>query len=99
MYEFGLTPQIFWSLTPAQFNAISRQFDDSRACSDFGFGTIAATIVNCHRDEKKHPMPFDWTDFYPRWNHLKAEKPKMSTEQMIFFFEMLKVRQAAREET
>jgi hypothetical protein len=47
--------------------------------SDQHFGTLAALIGNIHRDRKKQPKAFTWTDFFPR---IKKRKVQTQEEMM-----------------
>ena len=53
LYEFGLTSEQFWKLTPAQFAALSKQFNLARQREDYGFGMVASVLANIHRDRKR----------------------------------------------
>lgn len=76
MYDFGLTDDRFWDLTPAQFNALSDRFDSANRRQDFRFANLISVLANIHRDEKRKPEPFTALDFMPRYDDEPEEEPK-----------------------
>lgn len=55
MYDFGLTSQQFWDLTPPQFAALSRRHDQRILHEERGPATTSFIISNLFRgkDQKK----------------------------------------------
>lgn len=67
MYDFKLSSEDFWELTPPQFAALSRRHDHHQEQRHFSAGIVASTIANCHRDPQSKPEPFTPLDFIPRF--------------------------------
>jgi hypothetical protein len=68
VYDFRLSSEDFWELTPPQFAALSRRHDQHQEQRHFGAGVVASTIANCHRDPQSRPEPFTPLDFMPRYS-------------------------------
>jgi hypothetical protein len=52
LYDFGLTEEQFWRLTPAQFGALSKRKDEENRHNDWRFGMIVSTIANLFIKER-----------------------------------------------
>ena len=79
VYDFRLSSEDFWELTPPQFAALARRHDQHQEQSHLGAGIVASTIANCHRDPQSKPEPFTPLDFIPRFT-AEEEPPKQSGE-------------------
>ncbi len=84
VYDFRLSSEDFWNLTPPQFAALSRRHDQHQEQKHFGAGVVASTIANCHRDPQSRPEPFKPQDFMPSYVLDDAETPtgEMTAEQI-----------------
>jgi hypothetical protein len=67
VYDFGLSSEQFWDLTPPQFAALSDRHDDRNQRDEFYSANVASIIANCHRDEKSRPKPYTPKDFMPSY--------------------------------
>ncbi len=65
MYDFGLSDEQFWKLTPAKFSALSGRHEHANRQSDLRAGFIGSVIANVNRDEAKKPDPYTAEDFFP----------------------------------
>jgi hypothetical protein len=74
VYDFGLTDEQFWNLTAAQFNALSRRFDNDSKRDDFRFANLISILANIHRDQEKRPQPFTALDFMPQYEGDEEEE-------------------------
>ena len=83
MYDYGLTSEAFWNLTPAQFYSLSKSLEEDELQQDFRFGIVATLIANANRNPKKRSKPFDWTDFFPRWKHLIKAKAQLTPQELL----------------
>lgn len=83
MYDFRLSSEDFWELTPPQFAALSRRHDQHQEHRHFGAGIVASTIANCHRDPQSRPEPFTPLDFMPRHFVEEAESTDEMTAEQI----------------
>lgn len=63
--ELGLTEDQYLDMTPAQYAAELRQWDNRERRKWLHTALICATIANTQRDPKKKPKPFDQNDFVP----------------------------------
>lgn len=87
MYDFRLSDEQFWNLTPAQFSALSKRLDGKTRHTDFHAGVVASTIANCHRDPKARREPFKPADFMPVYDgdETPSRGAEMSPEQILGF--------------
>lgn len=87
VYDFRLSDEQFWKLTPAQFWALSRRHDHAVRHGDLHAGIIASTVANCNRDPKRKKEPFSPRDFMPSYGDEKPEGAGggMSPEQILEF--------------
>lgn len=83
VYDFKLSSEDFWELTPPQFAALSRRHDQNQERSLFGAGIIASTIANCHRDPQSRPDPFTPQDFLPRHDDDESDSGGEMTPEQI----------------
>lgn len=75
MFNFGLSSDDFWRLTPAQFSALADRFDESVKRSDLPAGIIASTVANCNR--RTGTKMFAPKDFMPKYgDEMKQGDPK-----------------------
>mgnify|MGYP003393014344 CR=1 FL=1 len=65
----GLTPDVFWSMSPEEFDAAYLGWKARQDREDWRLGHVAAHFLNLYRDEKERPEPFDAGYFFP---HLAA---------------------------
>lgn len=49
VYDFGLTSEQFWRLTPAQFHALSKKRDDDALIHDSRMAQVICTMRNVWR--------------------------------------------------
>ena len=81
MYDYGLTDEQFWNLTPPQYYALSERHDQANRHQDLRTGIVSSTIANCHRDAKERPEPFTAQDFMPSYGD-EDEKERRSSKEM-----------------
>jgi hypothetical protein len=81
VYDFGLTEDQFWALTPAQFSALSDRFDQHNMQLDFRAGIIASTMANTVRSEKT--PPFTPQMFMPNYTGEEAKTEEMSGDEIL----------------
>lgn len=81
VFDFGLSSEQFWKLTPAQFEALSRRHEIVRQQDDLGFGIVASTVANCHRNPKKRRKPYEPADFMPKYGGESKQKKKKQTSR------------------
>lgn len=46
IYDLNLTPGQFWSMTPAQLNALFERYEIEQRRTDARFGMVVSTIIN-----------------------------------------------------
>lgn len=80
VYDFKLSSEDFWELTPPQFAALSRRHDQHEEHRHFGAGIVASTIANCHRDPQSKPEPFTPLDFIPRFTGNEGQEESSQHE-------------------
>lgn len=68
IYDFGLSAQMFWALTPAQYNALSQRKDQEDRQADYRAGLIASQVHNIFAKRPKQPL-----DFFPHWKRKKSK--------------------------
>jgi len=73
VYDYGLTDEQFKRLTPIQFHYLGKRFDATKKHQDLGFGIVASTIANAHRDHSKQKKPFVAQDFMPVYDTPKKK--------------------------
>jgi hypothetical protein len=81
VYDFGLTEDQFWALTPAQFSALSDRFDQHNMQLDFRAGIIASTMANTVRSEKT--PPFTPQMFMPNYDGEEVKPAEMSGDEIL----------------
>lgn len=86
VYDYGLTEEQFWELTPAQYHALGRRFDMEKEHNDYGFGTIASILFNAHKAKKTKAR--NWVHFYPQWEKKYAAAKKMTPQEMKEYFKL-----------
>lgn len=67
--QLRLSPDAFWNMSMGEFFAAVRGYTREQDAAFLRAGTIAAQILNVHRDPKKHGKPLTAGDIFP---HLKA---------------------------
>lgn len=75
--RMGLAPDVFWSMSPEEFDAAYQGWRDQHDHWDERLGHVAAHFLNLYRDEKQRPEPFDASYFFP---HLAPQGTTDSTE-------------------
>ena len=81
MYDFGLSDEQFWELTPPQFSALSARFDQQNKILDYRAAIIASTIANTSRS--KDDPPFTPKQFMPDYGDEEEEIEEQSAEAMM----------------
>jgi hypothetical protein len=81
VYDFGLTDEQFWELTPAQFSALSERYDQDNMRLDFRAAIISSVIANTSRG--KDDPPFTPKQFMPDYGDEEVENEEQSAEEMI----------------
>lgn len=81
MYDFGLSSDQFWDLTPPQFQVLSDRHDARSEREEFYSGLVCSVIANCNRDEKKRPEAFTAKDFMPSYAH-ETDEPETKPGEM-----------------
>ena len=83
MYDFGLTDEQFWALTPPQFSALSDRFDQENRQQDFRAAQVVSMLANCHCRKEDQP-PFTPQDFMPRYDGDEPPPSKeMTSDEML----------------
>ncbi len=80
VYDFGLTSEQFWELTPAQFSILSQRYDQENQRCDFRAALIASVIANTSRS--KEDPPFTPQMFMPDYEG-EEEVKEQSAESML----------------
>ncbi len=75
--QMGLSPDVFWSMSPEEFDAAATGWQAQQARWDERLGHVAAHFLNLYRDEKQRPEPFDASYFFP---HLAPQGAQAPTE-------------------
>lgn len=87
MYDFGLSSDQFWDLTPPQFEALSERHDTRNERDEFYAGLVASVIANVNRDAEKRPEAFQPKDFMPSQRGSEEEAApiagEMSPDQIL----------------
>jgi len=71
VYDFGLHPDVFLSITPAQFHAIGKRYELHQAQSDYRSGIIASIMYNIHRGDSAPMTP---ADFFQSLQELRGDE-------------------------
>ena len=87
MYDFGLTSEQFWNLTPPQFHALARRHDESMRLHDLWAALTSSTIANVYRDDKARPDSYRPKDF----GLLRHETEEESEQKAISFGQRLSI--------
>lgn len=80
MYDFGLTSEQFWALTPGQFDALSERHDFRSRREDFHPALVCSTLANCNRASETSKV-FEPKDFMPKYGDEEPEE--MSSEDIL----------------
>lgn len=85
IYDFDLTEDEFWALTPSRYLALSNRFLEQKQFLDLQFGWSRSMLAEVHRDKKNKPTPFQPKDFmlYPEEEAPKKERVEMTWEQQL----------------
>lgn len=75
--RMGLAPDVFWSMSPEEFDAAYQGWRAQQDRWDERLGHVAAHFLNLYRDEKQRPEPFDASYFFP---HLAPRDPHVPQE-------------------
>lgn len=75
MYDFGLTDEQFWELTPPKFAALSRRVEQTTKQQDLRFGMVCSVVANANGG-KKGGGHFTAMDFVPKYGDEEEEQPK-----------------------
>lgn len=82
VYDLGLRSDDVWKLTFAQFYALSQRKDINRTMDDLGFGIVASTVANVHRDSKRRAKPYEPKDFIPDYSGKNQRKVRLKPEAL-----------------
>ena len=82
MYDFGLSDEQFWALTPAQFSALSDRFDDKNRREDFRNAHVISVMCNLHGRGKDDP-PYTPHMFMPDYDGEDKPSSEMTAEDML----------------
>lgn len=82
MYDFGLTDEQFWNITPPQFSALSDRFDQNNRHQDFRTAQVMSMLANCHCRGKDDP-PYTPQMFMPEYEGEEAATPTEMTGDEI----------------
>lgn len=70
-------------------------FGDKRG--DIQAGLIAQVIANVHRDSRRHPEPYELSDFLPKFvDDPPKLKPRQSVEEQLAFMLALQAKNNAK---
>lgn len=83
IFDFGLTTDQFWELTPGQLWALGKRFEYAIERQEFGAGLITAAICNVNRPSNSPAMKPE--DFMPS----KAKRSRQNPQQMLELVKML----------
>jgi len=79
----GLGEEEFWSLMPAQFDALCQRHREQEERADWRAGLICSVLANIHRDPKRS-RTFKPQDFMPVYAKSTEGKPQeVSENQML----------------
>lgn len=56
VYDFGLTSEQFWALTPPQYAALAERHDHATEQDEYRAGIVASTIANTNRGKDTKPF-------------------------------------------
>lgn len=87
-YNLHLNDSEFWSLTAAQFSALCRRYGSDMERQDFRAAQICMLFANAYRDTKRHPQPFEITDFMlskPQFDKEEPQSQDMLRKKLDFF--------------
>jgi len=77
MFDYRLTQEQFWSLTPYQFWAIGKRFEASIQRQDYRAGLVAAILWNSNKGkDQPTKQPYSWFPSIapdPRSVHMTGE--------------------------
>lgn len=86
MYDFGLSEEQFWRLTPAKFFYLSRRHEAEQELRDFRMAYIISTMCNINRG--KRTRSYKPQDFMPT-KLAERKKPKTMKELKAQFMSAL----------
>jgi len=66
LYDLGLAPAVFWSLTMRELDVLWKRHLAAEERRDRRVALLATMYANAHRDEKKKLSPYELEDFMPR---------------------------------
>lgn len=82
MYDFGLTSEQFWGLTPAQFTALSDRHDERVKHEERGHAIVAWVIANLFRSKDSPKISVE--TFMPHGERpQEIDFSQMTPEQVI----------------
>lgn len=90
IFDFGLSEEVFWNLTPAQFWALSERKNENTRLADYRAGLIASILFNVNKS-KTEPVK-SAIDFFHSFDDLKKEqkanamKPEQINDMMFKMF-------------
>jgi hypothetical protein len=82
VYDFGLTDEQFWALTPPQFSALSERYDQENYRNDSRVAQQLAMMANIHC-RKEGDAAYTAQMFMPDYEGEEAEKKEVSAEDML----------------
>lgn len=87
IYDFGLTDEQFWDLSPGQFYALGKRHKVSAQQDDYRFGVIASILATVNSKNKK----YNPEDFFPLLKEVttknKRQHQGMTAKEMRKYFE------------
>ena len=76
VYDLRLSSEAFWRLTPRQFTALCERHRNDERRRDGRAALVTAMIANTVRDAKKHPKPYQPSDFLPSDGRRRGQSPE-----------------------
>ena len=93
-YNLGLSEDEFWSLTLAQFDALTKRYNYEQEWLDYRAALICAVIANVNRNPKKHKA-FQPKDFMPRRQVKSVEE--LTPDRMLEHLRILNIAHGGKE--
>jgi len=84
VFDYGLTSEAFWRLTPAQFWAVSKRYDQGVERQEFGPALVTSTIVNALRGKNDAAVsPRDFMPSFQEHQEAPSKSSATSVEQSV----------------
>lgn len=78
--QMGLAPEVFWSMSPDEFDAAVRGWEEQQRREEWRLGHIAALYLEVNRDTKRRPEPYTASDVFPHLAPASREAPQINDD-------------------